>query len=228
VGKAVTGGIWFDSERSKRAHPVLRYVSFGDFEVYEAREVTPGPEDEVVARSEQGLPLVVVRQEQDRTTTMLTFDLGHADLPLRMAFPVMLMNVLSWYVEQDSAYVSSHPAGEPVRVGVAAGAERARVCGPEGCEDVATEHGEAVFVPMRAGFYTVSAGGARATVAANLQAPDESRVMPAESVTLAGRRAGRPPEIRAGIGGEIWVWLVIAAALIVVLEWLTYHRRVTV
>lgn len=227
-GDAATGGIWFDSSRSRREHPILRYVSFGDFEVYQARRTEPGPEDQVIARSEEGLPLVVVRRDDERLVTMTTFALRHSDLPLRMAWPVFLMNTLSWYVEQDTGFISSYPTGEAAHLRVPSDASEARVCGPEGCSEVAVHEGEAVFVPMRVGLYHVRAGDERLEVAVDLSRPEESRMEPAEALTVAGRAADRPPELQAGVGGEIWLWLLMLATLVVVLEWLTYHRRLTV
>jgi hypothetical protein len=231
----VTGGIWFDSTKSKRQHPLLRYVSFGDFEVYRAVKTAPRPGDEVIARSEDGVPLAVVREEEGRHVAMLTFPLRNSDLPLRMAWPVLLMNTLSWYAEQDAGFISSYQTGHPVHLRVpppadgASGGETARVCGPDGCRDVAVHAGEAVFVPARAGFYQVTAGAARTVVAANSGSALESIIEPAESVAVGGRRAAtRPPELHATVGGQIWLWLLMAAVAIVLLEWLTYHRRVTV
>lgn len=230
----VTGGIWFDSTRSKRQHPLLRYVSFGDFEVYRAVKTSPLPGDDVIARSEEGTPLAVVRQEEGRHVVMLTFPLRNSDLPLRMAWPVLLMNTLSWYAEQDAGFISSYQTGRPVHLRVPApsegGAATARVCGPGGgCREVAVHGGEAVFVPSRAGFYDVTSGGARTVVAANPQSPLESIIEPAEAVEVGRRRAAtRPPTMRAAVGGRIWLWLLMGALGIVLLEWLTYHRRVTV
>jgi hypothetical protein len=65
-------------------------------------------------------------------------------------------------------------------------------------------------------------------VAANLTSPLESSIEPAERVEVRGRAADPPPELRAGVGGQVWLWLLMVAAALVLLEWLSYHRRVTV
>lgn len=227
-GDEVTGGLWFDPSSSRREHPILRYVSFGDFEVYRAVRTNPRGDDRVIARSEAGVPLLITREEEDRHVTMLTFPLQNSDLPMRMAWPVMLMNTLAWYVEQDSGFISSHRTGHPVHLRVPGEAPGAEVCGPDGCTDVAVHDDEAVFVPRRAGFYRVTIPDARMMVAANLTSPRESRVEPAEEVTVAASEASPPPQMRASVGGRIWIWLLMAAVAIVLLEWLTYHRRLTV
>jgi len=228
IGDEATGGIWFDNTQSRRRHPLLRYVSFGDFEVYRAVRTEPRTDDRVIARAEDRMPLVVVREEEERFTTMVTFELRHSDFPMRLAWPVFLMNTLSWYVEQDSGFISSHSTGAPAHVRVPGDVDGARVCGPTGCFDAAVHEGEAVFVPSMAGFYRVDNGEALVMVAANLTNPRESSIEPAERVAVQGRRAGDPPEMRAGVGGQIWLWLIMVAAALVLFEWLTYHRRVTV
>ena len=48
---------------------------------------------------------------------------------------------------------------------------------------------------------------------------------------LDRRRQGRParsPGFTLGVRREIWIYLLLAAALLTALEWVTYHRRVTV
>lgn len=228
-GDEVTGGIWFDATKSKRQHPILRYVSFGDFEVYRAVRTEPEATDNVLARSEDGVPLLILREEEERRTTMLTFPLRNSDFPMRMAWPVMLMNTLAWYVEQDSGFISSYRTGAPVHFRVPGEVGEAQVCGPGGCRDVAVHEGEAVFVPERAGFYRVETEDARLMVAANSSSLRESIIEPAESVVVRGQSAeDHPPELRASVGGQYWLWLLMAAVIIVMLEWMTYHRRITV
>ena len=97
-----------------------------------------------------------------------------------------------------------------------------------GCGEVAVHEGEAVFVPLRAGFHRVISGDATQLVAVNVGSPAESDIQPAESVTVAGQSAEGPPPVEAGVGGDIWVWLLMLGLLVVIVEWFTYHRRVTV
>lgn len=227
-GDEVTGGIWFSAPHSKRRHPILRFVSFGDFEVYRAVKTSPAPGDQVIARSEELVPLLVTREEENRHVTILTFKLQNSDLPMRMAWPVLLMNTLSWYVEQDDGFISSRNTGSPAHIRVPGEVSTAEVCAVEGCRSVAVHEGEAVFVPERAGFHRVNVGGEQLLVAANLGNPRESSISPAETVTVNGAEATPPPTMRASVGGRIWLWLVMIAVAIVLLEWLTYHRRVTV
>ena len=69
---------------------------------------------------------------------------------------------------------------------------------------------------------------AETVFAANLGPGEESRIAPVEKLRVAGLEAGTPTQGRAGLRRELWIYLVLAALGVLLLEWLTYHRRWTV
>ena len=88
-----------------------------------------------------------------------------------------------------------------------------------------------VFVADQPGLYTVvGEGDRRLRVAVNLTSSERSSVNDSElpsgeitttaSVVVAGAEPG-PSE-------ELWIFLLLLALLLVVVEWATYHRRLTV
>jgi hypothetical protein len=100
---------------------------------------------------------------------------------------------------------------------------------------VPIKDGRAVFLGQEAGFYTISTGVAVAGApadetmfAANLADPQESAIAPHETLTVDGRVAGEVGEFKIGVRREMWVYLLLAVLLLTTLEWLTFHRRVTV
>jgi hypothetical protein len=88
--------------------------------------------------------------------------------------------------------------------------------------------GRAVATGSRAGFYTLRAGDQEDVFAANLGPSEEAVIAPAEHLELGGARAPRPAIGRAGVRTEIWMVLVLAVLGVVLVEWFTYHRRLTV
>jgi hypothetical protein len=64
--------------------------------------------------------------------------------------------------------------------------------------------------------------------AANLLDAEESAIAPQDQLTVDGKGAGELAGFHFGVRREIWVYLLLAAALLTALEWATYHRRVTV
>ena len=64
--------------------------------------------------------------------------------------------------------------------------------------------------------------------AANLSDPLESAITPREKLEVDGRMAGEVGEFKIGVRREMWIYLLLAVLLVTTLEWLTFHRRITV
>ena len=64
--------------------------------------------------------------------------------------------------------------------------------------------------------------------AANLADPSESKIEPRPELIVDGKKGGAVEGFKVGVRRELWIYLLIAAAVITTIEWLTYHRRLTV
>ena len=64
--------------------------------------------------------------------------------------------------------------------------------------------------------------------AANLSDLEESHIAPREKLVVSGKKAERAEVGSAGVRREIWALLLGAVLLVSMIEWVTYHRRVTV
>ena len=78
------------------------------------------------------------------------------------------------------------------------------------------------------GVYQVSAGDHTFSVAANLADPEESAIKPSPELVLGGKKLAGAPEFKASVTRSIWVWLLLGALAISLVEWMTYNRRITV
>ena len=72
------------------------------------------------------------------------------------------------------------------------------------------------------------AGEQHTEFAANLLDQAESTIAPREVLAVDGQPAGAVAGFRVGVRREIWIYLLLAVALLTALEWATYHRRMTV
>src|SRR5690606_17198013 len=123
--------------------------------------------------------------------------------------------------------------GATWHVPVPAGAEVATLIAPDGEErTVPVVDGRAVATGSRAGFYTLrlhelDTGDHEDVFAANLGPSEEAVIEPAERLELGGVEAPRPAIGRAGVRTELWMMLVLAVLGVVLIEWFTYHRRLT-
>jgi hypothetical protein len=210
-------------------HPVMRWVTLADLNVSRASRIQLEPGDVAVASALHD-PIIVARDRNGRKSVALGFDLKKSDLPMRVAFPVLVVNALDWFAGADTGLMPSVPLGQAWRLPAPAGALEVEVRGPDGVKASAPVHdGRATFYAARAGYYEVRAqGGPARLVAANLSNPSESRLTVAKSLTVAGKPLAAPEPGRLGVRRTLWSYLLVIALAMLFVEWWTYNRRVTV
>lgn len=220
----------FGFDRWDEDSALLRWMAIGDIQALEGTVLEPSKGDHVVAASAHG-PLLVEGKTQDGMRyVVLGFDPRQSDWVLRTAWPLFVLNVIHRFVEQDTNYLVSYHTGELWEVPVPGGLSRVRVRGPEGQQRfVPVRDGRASFSGDRAGFYELFGDGPEPVVgmAANLVSPAESYIAPRREWRLGERKAKAVSGFDSKATGAPWVYLLLAAALIVAVEWITYHRRWT-
>jgi hypothetical protein len=225
----VTGTIarpFFD--RIDHDHPLVRFTALRDVNIAEGLAVELQEGDRAVAGDDRD-PLVVTGTRNDHRMVALLFDVRRSDLPLRIAWPLLLLNSIDFFVQEDAGYLSSYETGETWYVPVPGGLETATLIDPQGEErTVPIVDGRAIASGRRAGFYTLRAGDQEDVFAANLGPSQEAILEPRDRLDIGGRRARNPEVGTPGVRTEIWMLLVLAVLGVIVVEWFTYHRRVTV
>jgi hypothetical protein len=229
LGKPIKG---FGFDTWDKKSPILRFTALGDVQVATGHALEPSSGDKVVGASDDG-PILVTGTRNGRPFIELGFDPRQSDLVLRPAWPLFVLNAIDSFSESDTSYLSSYRTGEVWRVPVPSGAHEAELVLPGGVtRPLPVEDGRAVTFGERAGFYrlTSGSGDTRAVTefAANLSDLDESRISPQKKLAVAGREAPPPSVGGGGVRREIWLWLLAAVLALSVVEWITYHRRVTV
>jgi hypothetical protein len=238
-------------DKIDRKHPIVRFLALDDVNVAEGHKLVPQSGDKVVGAADGGAsPLLVAGTRGGYKFVALGFDVRDSDLPLRIAWPLFVLDCINWFSDEDAQYLSGYRTGEVWRVPVGSSASLARVKMPDGSsQTVAVREGRAILLGEHAGFYEISradgdapapAPGAngqpadaesaamRVAFAANLLDAGESAIAPQDRLSVDGKDAGELSGFHFGVRREIWVYLLLAVALLTVLEWATYHRRVTV
>lgn len=233
VGKLLSDEVGFDELDAKS--PLLRYTALSDVNIARAHVLKGEKDDKIVARSFQG-PLLIQGRRAGVKFVALGFDVRESDFPLRIAWPLFLLNTINEFVEEDVGYISSFRTGTVWSIPASSASESATLELPDGSKrSVPIKDGRAVFLGQEAGFYKISTGatppgGAEDVTmfAANLADPQESAIAPRAKLSVDGRAAGEVGEFKIGVRREMWVYLLLAVLLVTTLEWLTFHRRVTV
>lgn len=208
--------------------PILRHIALRDVNLASALKVRTQPGDRVVAASRAG-PLIVAGERASVPFVALTFDPRQSDLPLRAAFPLLLLNILDSFRPPDVSFRSGYRVGTRVQLPVD-GTGRARVLGPDGRPLAVARSGDALeFTPRHAGFHTLVQGEVRRTLAVNLPESVDPSIAPAASLPPWARASTGPstPAAAGVLRAPPWMLLVALCGIALAIEWWTYHRRWT-
>jgi Ca-activated chloride channel homolog len=217
-------------DKIDRRHPAVRFLALDDVNIAAARKLVPQSGDKVVGAADGGAsPILVAGVRNAHKFVAMGFDVRDSDLPLRVAWPLFILDCIDWFTDEDAQYLSSLRTGEVWRLPVGAAVTHASLKRPDGAvQSVAVHEGRAVLLGEHSGFYELTAGGETTTFAANLLDASESAIAPQDRVLVEGKEAGGVEGFHSGVRREIWIYLLLCAAILSALEWATYHRRLTV
>ena len=203
-----------------RDHSLMEHVALDDVVVERAALVSRGAYQVVAGSDEE--PLILASETPSRFA-VLTFALEDSNLPFQSSFPVFLSNAVSWLSGTEVVASSLGTVAVSVRSGVVKDIEGQDV--PSRTSGARTS-----FSPEAPGLYSVKGSEGELMVSANLLSPRITAVNASSFQGFAGSGPGRP-EARSTATrgrGELWVGLVLFALALLLLEWWTYHRRLTV
>lgn len=214
-----------------RKHPILRFSTLGDVQVAKGFRLRPEKTDKILGASELG-PILVEGVRQGQRFVVLGFDPRDSDFVLRPAWPLFVLGTIDHFLQEDSGYLSSYRTGESWRIPAPSGVDSAELLTPGGDKVlVPVKEGRAAYFGDRAGFYSLLNAGARGAAyefAANLSDIEESRIAPRRELRLGGKTLRSATVGPPGMRRRIWVMLLLGVVVISVIEWFTYHRRITV
>jgi hypothetical protein len=222
----------FGFDAWEKAHPALRYLALENVQVNRGFALKPGPQDKVIGRSDLG-PLLVSGVRDGHPFLALGFDPRDSDIVLRPAWPLLLLNAIDYFAKEDSQYLSSYRTGETWQLAVPSEIDAFEVGTPDGDRHRLVAHdGQLVFRGISSGYYQIESSDSAmpfaARIAANLMDIDESRIVPPPQQKEHAEELPTPQGFQVGAREQLWIYLVLAVFLISVVEWFTYHRRVTV
>lgn len=205
-------------------HPIMRYVDLASVRLSKVTPVLPQPGTETLAEVSEGAVMVSL-QKPDKRWLLITFDVTSSDLPLRVAFPVMMWNALRWLTApSESAERGLIPAGGLAVIPVPGEREKIGVRLPNGTTtELSVQDGTAPLEDtVQTGFYRCPDTGY--LFAVNLVQREETDLTVNQygTPTLTGTTAG----VRKVLARrEWWHWLAGVLLAVMVLEWVMYHRR---
>jgi hypothetical protein len=218
-------------------HMLLRYlVALHEVGIAEAIKLGElPPRTPLLIESEKETPLLLTLNRQSFTDLVMTFPLltdkdeWNTNWPLKPSFPLFLRNVL--YTLGNVSDVVADESTQPGQVKLIrpdVGISEIHVTGPAGLSQTLQRGTRADFsfgLTEQVGIYNVSWNNRpQRSFAVNLLDRDESFLEPRRSVKIGTE------EIKKGQARSqprnMWKWIVLAALLLLLLEWYIYNRRV--
>jgi Ca-activated chloride channel homolog len=179
-------------------------------------------------------PLLIAGEKDNRRIAALSFDLHDSDLPLQPSFPILMYNIVSWFLPAPVPGNGQLAPDTPVTIQAWPGAQRITVAGPgQQAVTVAPPFPVAVFNQTdRTGIYNVTQytqdQERQGAFAVNLFDPLQSSLAPASQLPIAHSApfdsggASVPRVLR-----EIWPWIAAFLLLVLCAEWWLFSRSYT-
>jgi Ca-activated chloride channel family protein len=176
-------------------------------------------------------PLLIAGELNNKRIAALGFDLHDSDLPLQPAFPILINNMVNWFLPPPVPGDGQVTAGEPVTIQAWPGADQVTITSPD---QQATTVGPPFPVEPydrtnQIGIYQVTQRVHGQTLqgafTVNLFDPSQSNLAPAKSLPILhstpllsdGNQVSR--QLR-----EIWPWIAAFLLLVLCAEWWLFSR----
>jgi hypothetical protein len=197
-------------------HPVMKYLSLHDVSIAKASTIAPTNVTVLAASGETPLIVASPVSAAGARWILLTFSLPSSDFPDHASFPLFVDNALAWFGRERLALRRTTGIVEVPII-------NAQVTGPDGKPVSSRGYlDRTVFEAREPGLYVATKDGLRQYVAVNLMSRQYS------NINHAALNWGS--EIKPAsrfLKHEVWFYLLFLAAILLGLEWFTYHRRIT-
>ncbi len=222
------------------AHPLMRHLTALDevavseafrFDLHDPRVPPRTPR---LLEADRENALLVALPRRSFTDLVMTFPLVNnrgewtTTWNLKLSFPVFLRNVLYALGNvSDAAAEEGVQPGEVKALRPDAAVKRVQVTDPSGAAETLERSAQADFLyknTERAGVYGVTWEGGGRAFAVDLLDPEESNIQPRDAVQLGSTQVKADRE--RGWSADTWKWGVVAALVLLFVEWAYYHRRI--
>ena len=212
--------------------PITDFIDLDEMSLLESRQIDAIWAETLIRAGDSDL---LLSGELDaRQIAIMPFDLRDSNLPLLIAFPVLMANLLEWFSPADVVALPDAPRpGDPLLIKPPLHADSIRITAPDGAtQELRADARHLLYSGAdQLGLYlleVIEAGEVktRQRFAINLFVTDESEIQPRAEAELSLGGTARPADADARLGlREYWSLAVLLALLLLLIEWVVYHRR---
>ncbi|MFQ3647679.1 MAG: BatA domain-containing protein [Anaerolinea sp.] len=209
-------------------HPLLPFVDLSALNLRQLSVIRSATLQPLVTMG--GEPLLLAGERGTQQIALLPFALSDSDLPLQIAFPILMANLLEWFTPQTQLVrAGSLLPGDLLPLTPPLAATSMRVVDPLSASVMLAPDG--LYMAALPGLYRVEAYQGEALLASQWVAVNlfdlESRIAPADGLILSGTPI-TPTEEQALSLRDVSPWVALLALLALLIEWGVYHRQMRV
>ena len=214
---------------------LLKQVDLSSIHVVrKSHQLTPAPWMQPIIITPE-TPLLTAGEQNNRRVGVLSFDLHDSDLPLQPTFPILIYNLVNWFLPLPVAGNAQVAPDTSVTIQAWPGANRITIIGPD-------QQSLTIAPPFpvtaynntdKIGIYSVTQSTQNQELhgafAVNLFDPLQSRLAPsarlpiAQSIPFDSGSPSIPHVLR-----EIWPWIAGFLLLVLCAEWWLFSRSYTI
>jgi hypothetical protein len=208
-------------------HPAMRGISFQDTNFDKVRLLPSRPHDHVLAAVKPRGAVMVARQENVRSLEW-GIDLLETDLGARYSLPLLVSNALLWLAGQEESLVPPLLVGRPWAVDAPVDANWHYIEPGQLPRPARTSGRQLLGQSERHGVHVWQSDGDRLVARATVLAPTENPTLLQPWGPAAKTLPPSHAVVQASHGLPRWSLWLLAAMLLLAVEWLAYLRRRTV
>ncbi len=212
-------------------HPTTRLVSLQNVTILHAQPLDLPPSHDgwtftAPLRSAEH-PLLITGVRGRQRVAALAFDVLESDLPLRVAFPLLIHGTVQWLAGERADALPALSAGEVWQIPGGKSVTSTPLTVPPGARTPASQEPQVTgfFQPLRNGFYQITGDGPARWLAVNTFSAAESDLRADGGSDV--RTATQSMSVAVLHGWPPWHWLALSALVLIVAEWRLFHRRKT-
>lgn len=215
--------------------PITAFVDLDEMSLLKFKDVTTDWAEPLI-RTDGG-NILLAGEINGQQIAILPFDVRDSNLPLLIAYPVLMANLVDWFSPADIVSLPDGlSVGDSVVIRPPLLADSIRVTAPDGeTTDLPVNSNTLVFTDTgQLGIYRLEIlQGGEVTqtqnFAVNLFATGESDITPVaeNALQLGGTVVEAEPDEQLGLR-EFWGILALLTLIVLSIEWVVYHRRLQV
>lgn len=246
IGRLPPGDTWKASGKIEapqiidveNVHPLMQLLDLSNVHFAEALKLEP-PTGSTTLVAGESAPLLAIAPRGGFEDVVLAAEIvgtdetgervANTDWPLRVSFPVFVLNTLAYFSPTGSAALASVQPGQTVTLRAAGTSGALTVRSPGGATTTLSRDSGDTFRfhgTDRLGVYRVEEPGVPPRhFAVNLFDAQESKLAPRDTVELGTSEVSGQATWEGG-RFELWKLVLLAALAVLCLEWFVYNRRI--